>query len=133
VRGNDSVSQRRASSDPNASRLAGRRFCFAVFFFYYFRHSDLLLYGDAVAHINIARRVFDSGLPACCNWARCGLPLPHLLMIPFIFPNDVAERDRRLDPFDDRLRARGTGNLSPGARLLEAPAGREGGTNRRTS
>ena len=32
-------------------------------FFYYLQKSDLLLYGDAVAHINIARRVFDSRTP----------------------------------------------------------------------
>ena len=55
--------------------------------------------------------------PACCNWGRYGCPLPHLLMIPFIFVEcDVAERRGRFDSFDDRLRVRGRGNISPGAR-----------------
>src|SRR5438128_6702390 len=54
-------------------------------FFYYLRHGDLLLYGDAVAHINIARRVFDSQTPSLLQLGTVWLPLPHLLMIPFIF------------------------------------------------
>jgi hypothetical protein len=58
-------------------------------FFYYFRHSDLLLYGDAVAHINIARRVFDSQTPGLLQLGTVWLPLPHLLMIPFIFSNSM--------------------------------------------
>jgi hypothetical protein len=56
-------------------------------FFYYFRHSDLLLYGDAIAHINIARRVFDSETPGLLQLGTVWLPLPHLLMIPFIWSN----------------------------------------------
>jgi hypothetical protein len=54
-------------------------------FLYYFQRSDLLLYGDAVAHINIARRVFDSQTPGLLQLGTVWLPLPHLLMIPFIF------------------------------------------------
>src|SRR5438046_6352002 len=53
-------------------------------FFYYLRHGDLLLYGDAVAHINIARRVFDSQFPGLSQLGTVWLPLPHLLMLPFI-------------------------------------------------
>ncbi len=53
-------------------------------FFYYLRHSDLLLYGDAVAHINIARRVFDSRTPGPLQLGTVWLPLPHLLMLPFL-------------------------------------------------
>ena len=53
-------------------------------FFYYWRHGDLLLYGDAVAHINIARRVFDSRTPGLLQLGTVWLPLPHLLMLPFI-------------------------------------------------
>jgi hypothetical protein len=51
-------------------------------FFYYLRHGDLLLYGDAVAHINIARRVFDSRTPGLLQLGTVWLPLPHLLMLP---------------------------------------------------
>lgn len=44
----------------------------------------LLLYGDAVAHLGIARRILDSRNP---GWPQLGgvwLPLPHLLMMPFV-------------------------------------------------
>jgi hypothetical protein len=53
-------------------------------FFYYLRHGDLLLYGDAVAHINIARRVFDSQTPGPLQLGTVWLPLSHLLMLPFL-------------------------------------------------
>src|SRR5437879_1246920 len=53
-------------------------------FFYYLRHDDLLLYGDAVAHINIARRVIDSRTPGISQLGTVWLPLPHLVDIPFI-------------------------------------------------
>ena len=53
-------------------------------FFYYLRRGDLLLYGDAVAHINIARRVFDSRTPGPLQLGTVWLPLPHLLMMPFL-------------------------------------------------
>src|SRR5450432_8542 len=53
-------------------------------FFYYLRHGDLLLYGDAVAHINIARRMFDSRTPGLLQLGTVWLPLPHLLMAPFL-------------------------------------------------
>src|SRR5256885_9215273 len=52
--------------------------------FYYFHRGELLLYGDAVAHINIARRVFDSRTPGLLQLGTVWLPLPHLLMIPFL-------------------------------------------------
>src|SRR6266853_641869 len=55
-------------------------------FFYYLRHGNLLLYGDAVAHINIARRVFDSRTPGLLQMGTVWLPLPHLLMLPFLLP-----------------------------------------------
>src|SRR5260370_38460117 len=55
-------------------------------FFYYLRHGDLLLYGDAVAHISIARRVFDSRTPGFLQLGTVWLPLPHLLMLPFLLP-----------------------------------------------
>lgn len=53
-------------------------------FSFYLRQSDLLLYGDAVAHINIARRVFDSRTPGLLQLGTVWLPLPHLLMLPFL-------------------------------------------------
>jgi hypothetical protein len=53
-------------------------------FLFYQRHGDVLLYGDAVAHINIARRVFDSKTPGLLQLGTVWLPLPHLLIVPFI-------------------------------------------------
>jgi hypothetical protein len=58
-----------------------------VSFLYFFRRGEVLLYGDAVAHINIARRVFDSRTPGLLQLGTVWLPLPHLLMIPFLFSN----------------------------------------------
>jgi hypothetical protein len=55
-----------------------------VSFLFYFQHEQTLLYGDAVAHINIARRVFDSKTPGLLQLGTVWLPLPHLFMIPFI-------------------------------------------------
>jgi hypothetical protein len=76
--------------DYGTARIAGIPALVSLFsFFYYFRHSDLLLYGDAVAHINIARRVFDSQTPGLLQLGTVWLPLPHVLMIPFIFFNSM--------------------------------------------
>ncbi len=44
----------------------------------------LLNYGDAVAHLHIARRVIDSHRPGLSQLGSVWLPLPHLLMIPFV-------------------------------------------------
>src|SRR6202163_3428684 len=55
----------------------------------YFQHGGLLLYGDAVAHINIARRVFDSRTPGLLQLGTVWLPLPPLLMIPFLLPDSA--------------------------------------------
>jgi len=60
-------------------------FASLIAFLWYFRHNQVLLYGDAVAHINIARRVFDSRTPGLKQLGTVWLPLPHLLIIPFIF------------------------------------------------
>ena len=49
----------------------------------------MLLYGDAVAHINIARRVFDSRTPGLLQLGTVWLPLPHLLMIPFLLSTSL--------------------------------------------
>ena len=43
-----------------------------------------LYYGDAEAHLNIARRVFDSRTPGPEQLGTVWLPLPHVLMLPFV-------------------------------------------------
>jgi Dolichyl-phosphate-mannose-protein mannosyltransferase len=49
------------------------------------RHGTLLLYGDAVAHLHIARRVFDSITPGFRQLGSVWLPLPHILLLPFVW------------------------------------------------
>jgi hypothetical protein len=51
---------------------------------YCVRHGMLLLYGDAVAHLHIARRVFDSLTPGYRQLGSVWLPLPHILLLPFV-------------------------------------------------
>lgn len=49
-----------------------------------FSRGYLLLFGDAVAHLGIARRIVDSRNPGLAQLGGVWLPLPHLLMLPFI-------------------------------------------------
>lgn len=44
----------------------------------------VLYFGDAEAHLNIARRILDSRTPGPEQIGTGWLPLPHLLMIPFV-------------------------------------------------
>lgn len=44
----------------------------------------LLLYGDAVAHLGIARRVVDTRNPGLQQLGGVWLPLPHLILLPFV-------------------------------------------------
>ena len=44
----------------------------------------LLNYGDAVAHLHIARRVFDCHQPRLSQLGSVWLPLPHILLLPFV-------------------------------------------------
>jgi 4-amino-4-deoxy-L-arabinose transferase-like glycosyltransferase len=47
-------------------------------------HAAFLLYGDAEAHIHIARRLFDSHRPGITQLGSVWLPLPPLLLAPFL-------------------------------------------------
>ncbi|MDP9051797.1 MAG: hypothetical protein M3O31_13925, partial [Acidobacteriota bacterium] len=49
-----------------------------------FSSGYVLLYGDAVAHLGIARRIFDTRNPGLVQLGGVWLPLPHLLMVPFV-------------------------------------------------
>jgi len=44
----------------------------------------MLLYGDAVAHLHIARRIIDSLNPGLTQLGSVWLPLPHLLLVPLV-------------------------------------------------
>jgi hypothetical protein len=75
----------KAYSEIETVRLVWLAIFVSVFsFLFYNRLGDVLLYGDAVAHINIARRVFDSKTPGLLQLGTVWLPLPHLLIMPFI-------------------------------------------------
>ena len=90
----------RSRWDYEVRLLALLAVCVSVFsFLYYFQRGDVLLYGDAVAHINIARRVFDSKTPGLLQLGTVWLPLPHLLMMPFLM--------------SDRMWRSGTGGSIP--------------------
>lgn len=54
---------------------------------WYYAQQQILLYGDAVAHINIARRVLDnrSWLSSFFQLGTVWLPLPHILMLPWVW------------------------------------------------
>jgi 4-amino-4-deoxy-L-arabinose transferase-like glycosyltransferase len=54
----------------------------AIAVFYY--NGWLLYYGDAEAHLNIARRIVDSRTPGYDQVGTVWLPLPHWLMLPFV-------------------------------------------------
>lgn len=49
-----------------------------------YRKGYTLLYGDAVAHLAIARRIVDARWPGLSQLGGVWLPLPHLLMTPFV-------------------------------------------------
>ena len=61
-------------------------------FLFYFQRAEVLLYGDAIAHINIARRVFDSKTPGLLQLGTVWLPLPHMLMVPFLLSKEMWQR-----------------------------------------
>jgi hypothetical protein len=80
----------KAYSEHEIVRLVWLAIFVSVFsFLFYYRHGDVLLYGDAVAHINIARRVFDSKTPGLLQLGTVWLPLPHLLIMPFILSKQM--------------------------------------------
>ena len=50
----------------------------------FYSNGWLLYYGDAEAHLNIARRMVDSRTPGYDQVGTVWLPLPHWLMLPFV-------------------------------------------------
>lgn len=51
---------------------------------YFYDHRSLIYFGDAVSHIVRARQFIDSQQPGWSNIGTVWLPLPHLLLIPFV-------------------------------------------------
>ncbi len=58
---------------------------------YFLQQHQILLYNDAVSHVRIARRVFDNITPGLAQIGGVWLPLPHVLMLPFVW-NDYLWR-----------------------------------------
>jgi hypothetical protein len=52
---------------------------------YAYSHDFIIAYGDAESHLNIAKRVVDSLTPGFAQLGGIWLPLPHLLMAPFVY------------------------------------------------
>ncbi len=66
-----------------AAALAGGAIGFVL------RGGYTLYYGDALAHLNIARRLTDSRTPGFNQIGTVWLPLPHLAMAPFAARDDL--------------------------------------------
>ncbi len=60
-------------------------------FWYFFQMHQIVLYGDTYAHMLIVRRVLDNATPGLAQLGGVWLPLPHLVMLPFIW-NDYLWR-----------------------------------------
>lgn len=56
-------------------------------FWYFFQTHQIILYADAYAHMLITRRAFDNATPGLAQLGGVWLPLPHLMMLPFIWNN----------------------------------------------
>ncbi|HEX5431618.1 MAG TPA: glycosyltransferase family 39 protein [Bryobacteraceae bacterium] len=54
-----------------------------------FNRGYTLYFGDAEAHLNIARRVLDSRTPGPEQLGTVWLPLPHLVMLPFVMRDSL--------------------------------------------
>ena len=58
----------------------------SVLSLWYFFHQHLLLtYAISISHILIARRMFDNLTPGLAQLGGVWLPLPHVLMLPFVW------------------------------------------------
>jgi hypothetical protein len=69
--------------------LAAALIASAIAVWWSWRNAAFLLYGDAEAHIHIARRLFDSHRPGITQLGSVWLPLPHLLLVPFLLVNSL--------------------------------------------
>src|SRR5205085_1059767 len=52
---------------------------------YSFQQQDILLYSDAYSHLRVARSVLDGSGLSIAQLGGVWLPLPHLLMLPFVW------------------------------------------------
>ena len=52
---------------------------------YFFLNDNIIAYGDAESHLNIAKRVVSSITPGMAQLGGIWPPLPHLMMVPFVY------------------------------------------------
>ena len=52
---------------------------------YFYRQGNIVGYGDAASHLQIARRVLDSPTAGFAQLGSVWLPLQHVLMLPFVW------------------------------------------------
>lgn len=52
---------------------------------YFYLHGNIISYGDAESHLNIAKRVVSSLTPGMAQLGGIWLPLPHVLLVPFVY------------------------------------------------
>jgi len=52
---------------------------------YLYIRQEIVTYGDAESHLNIAKRVVDSLTPGAAQLGGIWLPLPHILLAPFVY------------------------------------------------
>ncbi len=76
-------SERSRSFEPAIAFLLLAALSAAALLWFYLRGENLY-YGDGEAHMNIARRVLDSRTPGLYQIGTAWLPIPHLLMLPFV-------------------------------------------------
>ena len=50
-----------------------------------FNNDLIVAYGDAESHLNIAKRVIHGLTPGFAQLGGIWLPMPHILMIPFVY------------------------------------------------
>src|SRR5438552_9031797 len=89
VRGSkSSAPSRRSKRGPDFAALAGVILLLAAIggsaAWWCFERGYTLYFGDAEAHLNIARRVLDSRTPGPYQIGTVWLPLPHAVLIPFV-------------------------------------------------
>lgn len=53
--------------------------------FWAYQNDVIVAYGDAESHLNIAKRVVHSTTPGMTQLGGIWLPIPHILMIPFVY------------------------------------------------
>jgi cellulose synthase/poly-beta-1,6-N-acetylglucosamine synthase-like glycosyltransferase len=78
--------------------------------FYYYQEGAIPVYGDSHSHLRIARAVFDSTSPGVAQLGTVWLPLPHILMWPFIW-NDFLWHSGLAGAFPAMLCYIGSGGL----------------------